>query len=64
MSSQCRSIQDRLAQHGPTALQSDTPAQEHLVECEGCYAFLEALPDSAKLINEATRSWQKAMRSR
>ncbi len=28
------------------------------------YAFLEALPDSAKLINEATRFWQKAMRSR
>jgi hypothetical protein len=45
MSSLCRSIQDRLAQHGPTAFQGDAPAQEHLVECEGCYAFLEALSE-------------------
>ena len=43
MSSLCRRVQDRLAQHGPTALRGDTPAQEHLVECEECYAFLDAL---------------------
>jgi len=39
----CKRIQDRLATDGPAALREDTPAQEHLVECENCYRFLESL---------------------
>jgi len=45
MSSLCNRIQDRLAQHGPEALQADSASQEHLVDCEECYAFLEALSE-------------------
>ena len=39
----CKRIQDRLAANGPGALREDLQAQEHLVECEACYRFLENL---------------------
>ena len=40
---QCQRIRDRLAANGPAALQEDSRAQEHLVECEHCFRFLENL---------------------
>ncbi len=43
MSSRCREIQSLLADAGPTALQADESAQEHLVSCEECYALLQAM---------------------
>ena len=43
MNNQCKKIRRILAAGGPAALRQDPAGQDHLVECAGCYAFLEAL---------------------
>ena len=39
------SIRTILVASGPAALREDRAAQEHLVECTECFAFLEALAE-------------------
>ena len=41
----CDRIQEALAELGPAGLRSDEEAQQHLVECDECYAMLEAFED-------------------
>ena len=43
MNSICKKIQDTLATDGPQALRRDDAAQQHLAECNECFAFLESL---------------------
>lgn len=45
MNRTCRKIQRTLAEGGPRALAEDRRAQDHLVDCEACYRFLEALSE-------------------
>ena len=41
----CKRIRDTLAASGPAALRENEVAQDHLVECEECYALLEAMAE-------------------
>ena len=43
MNSYCETLQHLLAAAGPTAIRDDERAQAHLVDCTGCFAFLETL---------------------
>ena len=45
MKSTCKKIQDTLAADGPQALRQDKAAQQHLTECNECFAFLESLSE-------------------
>jgi TonB family protein len=43
MNSICNKIRNILAEKGPSALQHDRKALDHLAECPDCFGFLEAL---------------------
>lgn len=43
MNGRCKQIQIVLAESGPSAFREDASAQQHLVDCEDCYAVLTAL---------------------
>ena len=43
MNTTCKNIQETLATDGPRALRQDENAQQHLADCNECFAFLEAL---------------------
>ena len=45
MKSTCKKIRDTLASDGPQALRRDDAAQQHLAECNECFAFLESLSE-------------------
>ena len=51
----CRRIQRTLAEQGPSALQSDAPAQQHLEECDDCFSVLEALTELDETFLEMPR---------
>jgi hypothetical protein len=51
-SKQCKQLRKRIAAGGPAALRDDQAAQEHLVECPDCYAFLEALAGLERAFQE------------
>lgn len=45
MNGRCKQIQIVLAESGPSAFREDASAQQHLVDCEDCYAVLTALDE-------------------
>ena len=43
MNPYCKKLQNLLAADGPGAVRDDERAQNHLVDCADCFAFLETL---------------------
>jgi hypothetical protein len=51
-SKQCKQLRKKIVAGGPAALREDQAAQNHLVECSDCYAFLEALTELERAFQE------------